>query len=259
MNDKRHIETIIDTPYRLAAKGSNGCSNSYHGVRIHALPGLHEWIAEQFVHILPHGSSLIDLAAGAGALSLRLRDLGYTVSSCDYVTENFRPEDIPFTKINLNEKFSGAIDQTYDAIVAIEILEHLENPRNLFREAWKLLRPGGHLFLSTPNIDNPVSKAYFARLGYFQWFSNNDYESEGHITPVSFRQLQWIIIETGFKIVLVDSYGNPWDRVQNWRSMRLLAKLLAWLMPDEIPQDEILLLIVQKPVNNLSQTDELHS
>lgn len=47
-----------------------------------------------------------------------------------------------------------------DVVVAFEIIEHVENPKKFLKEASRLLKPGGTLFLSTPNNetsygDNP--------------------------------------------------------------------------------------------------------
>lgn len=51
----------------------------------------------------------------------------------------------------------GAIDhRPVDAIVMMQVLEHLENPTEALREACSLLRPGGLVILAVPNIDGPT-------------------------------------------------------------------------------------------------------
>jgi 2-polyprenyl-3-methyl-5-hydroxy-6-metoxy-1,4-benzoquinol methylase len=40
----------------------------------------------------------------------------------------------------------------FDVIIAIEVIEHLYNPDHAVLEAKRLLRPGGFLILSTPNL-----------------------------------------------------------------------------------------------------------
>jgi SAM-dependent methyltransferase len=42
-------------------------------------------------------------------------------------------------------------DGTFDAVVATEVLEHLDEPRKLFQEASRILRPNGRFLLTTPN------------------------------------------------------------------------------------------------------------
>lgn len=43
-------------------------------------------------------------------------------------------------------------DSTYDVVIASEIFEHLYNPLHFIRETSRILKPGGILILSTPNI-----------------------------------------------------------------------------------------------------------
>lgn len=39
--------------------------------------------------------------------------------------------------------------QTFDMILSTQVAEHVENPQNYFQECYRLLKPGGNLFLST--------------------------------------------------------------------------------------------------------------
>lgn len=43
-------------------------------------------------------------------------------------------------------------DETFDSIFAGEIIEHLEDPAQFLREVERVLKRGGHLILTTPNI-----------------------------------------------------------------------------------------------------------
>lgn len=49
-------------------------------------------------------------------------------------------------------------DQTADLVIFTEVLEHLLiNPLNVAREAARILRPGGHLLMTTPNVTSFAS------------------------------------------------------------------------------------------------------
>lgn len=227
--------TVIVDQFRRAATSAAG-SNTYRGLRIHALAGLHEFLAGLIMQRIRGGASVLDLAAGSGAMSIRLKDLGYSVHACDYVVENFRPEDIPFTQANLNEDFSTRFSgSSFDAVLASEILEHLENPRHFFRQCNKLLDEGGHVVLSTPNVHNSGSLASFVRAGQFLWFSDADYSIHGHITPVTQWQIAHSMGEAGFGMVWSGSFGNGATRLEGSPRLKVLARTLD--LVTHVPRD----------------------
>ena len=193
---------IITETYANEAKNKDTIESGYgyKGLHIHALPGLHEFIGELAKKLIPQAARILDIAAGTGAMTLRLQDMGYNLTSCDYVKDNFRLHNsVEFYEIDLNTHFSTEIPHDFEGIVAVEIIEHLENPRNFLRETFLKLSPGGSLILTTPNLDNPVSIAYFIRLGWFQWFSENDYKNSGHITLIPQFNLLRCLKEAGFE------------------------------------------------------------
>jgi len=246
---KTQTTTIIVDQYKDAAYAPAG-TNSYKGLRIHALPGLHTFLAELLGKHARPGSTVLDLAAGSGAMSMRLQDLGYAVHAADYVKENFKPREIKFTQLDLNDDFSQIFrEKKFDAIVASEIIEHLENPRHFLRQCYRTLAPGGIVVLSTPNIQCSASLASFVRAGEFLWFSDADYKLQGHITPLSAWQLGHCLGESGFKTRWLGSFGSAPTKMDGSPRLKLLAKLLN--MASTIPaaqRGEILVCIAQKGV-----------
>jgi SAM-dependent methyltransferase len=47
-------------------------------------------------------------------------------------------------------------DASFDLVVCLWVLEHLERPEVVFREVRRTLRPGGHFVFLTPNLRNPL-------------------------------------------------------------------------------------------------------
>jgi SAM-dependent methyltransferase len=73
-----------------------------------------------------------------GAEAENLRALGYNV-----IQGNVEDSDL------MKQVGSG-----YDAVVAGELIEHLENPGRFFDNMARLIKPGGKLILTTPNAWN---------------------------------------------------------------------------------------------------------
>lgn len=239
--------TVLVSQYQNAANLPVG-TNAYKGLRIHALPGLHDFVGRMAAKFFPQGASILDLAAGSGAMCLRMSDLGFRVTATDYVTENFKLTSVPFVQADLNGNFSALFHEKFQAIIASEIVEHLENPRHFARECFALLQPGGHLLITTPNVESPVSKAMFVRSGLFQWFAEEDYVHEGHITPLSHFQMSKVFAEVNFQFLWKGSFGDGMLAAAGSPRLRLLAKCLSLLSSQPASlSGEIFVAILKKP------------
>ncbi|MDQ3056918.1 MAG: methyltransferase domain-containing protein [Pseudomonadota bacterium] len=207
-------------------------ATAYQGIPIFAAPGLHELALACLSSVMPATASVdvLELGAGGGAMSLRLADHGYRVWASDLFEDSFTPRaKIPFQTLDLNRPFAEAVGRQFDAVVALELVEHLENPHHFLRQCRVLLRPGGTLLLSTPNLANPVSQAMFVRDGVFQWFGDDDYREQGHIMPLAPMVLRRCATEAGFACDWEGSVSDPMRTLAGRRHRRLrwLAKALA--------------------------------
>ena len=205
--------------------------DGYRGLPVFAAPGLHEAAVALLRAALPPPARVLELGAGSGAMAQRLADLGYAPTASDLFPGRFQPHDpIPFVAADLNGPFAAGLPGDLEAVVALELVEHLENPRHFLRQVRALLPPGGQLLLSTPNIANPVSQAMFLRTGRFQWFRDADYAEQGHITPLSPWVLERALEEAGFAIRAERAVSSAFRRPKGGG---LLARLLAplfWLL-----------------------------
>jgi 2-polyprenyl-3-methyl-5-hydroxy-6-metoxy-1,4-benzoquinol methylase len=111
-------------------------------------------------------------------------------------------------------------DRTFDVIVSAEVIEHLENPRAVAREWFRLLRPGGTLIFSTPN--NESWRSLFALLlqGHFVAFSDSCYPA--HITALLRKDMERILTEVGFSVptfVFSNVGGIPKFPTLHWQTV----------------------------------------
>ena len=60
---------------------------------------------------------------------------------------------------NLNEKLPFK-SSTFDAVIGLEVLEHLYNPYETMKEIKRVLKPNGQAIISMPN-----SGSFFSRIG----------------------------------------------------------------------------------------------
>src|SRR5215831_13967592 len=96
---------------------------------------------------------------------------------------------------DLNDELSCA-PECFDAVVCSEVIEHLENPRSVFRSLFAALRPGGKLVLTMPNQENVRSFLTLIFRGHFASFQDQDYPA--HITALLRTDLIRMCQETGF-------------------------------------------------------------
>jgi SAM-dependent methyltransferase len=162
---------------------------SYKNLLIKSDYRVHEVAFDLVQERLGSGKSLraLDIATGTGAFAQRVVDRfpGWSVEVNDFekqaMVNGFKRHSV-----DLNSQFRDSFAPGgYDLVVALEILEHLENPWNFLREVRKLLRDGGVLLLSTPNVDSILDRLIYLRDGHPVYFGERGYvNSGGHTTQV---------------------------------------------------------------------------
>ncbi|MBK8150694.1 MAG: class I SAM-dependent methyltransferase [Acidobacteria bacterium] len=172
--------------------------------RPHSMAGheTHEKVLELVKKYVSEPASIIDLGAGQGAFSKSLRELGHRVLAVDSDPDNWRVPEVEVLDIDLDCEFASKVGaRKFDAVVAIEIIEHVENPFSFAREAAKLLNEGGFLFLTTPNVEAVSSRLIFLYTGRLKHFSAWETVRPAHITPIFRWKLEMLLDEAGFEIV----------------------------------------------------------
>lgn len=162
----------------------------------------------------------LDIGAGHGDLIRLLRkQFNVTSSACDYTHTLMTLPDVKVSVANLNTQGLPYDDQAFDLVTCTEVIEHLEHYRYTLREMYRVLKPGGTLVLSTPNILNLKSRIRFLIFGFYNLFGplhfheDNLHSTGGHINPVSVFFLAHSLVDSGFEQIEVSidkKQGTSW-------------------------------------------------
>lgn len=119
----------------------------------HLTPGLREWLALQVFDLeVIAGGRLLEVGCGNGETLARLAWLGWNCEGVD-----FDEKAVTRARERRLEAYVGSLhdrkypDGAFDAVVMNHVLEHVPDPRGLFVECHRILKPGGHLVCITPN------------------------------------------------------------------------------------------------------------
>lgn len=130
-------------------------------------PKIHEAVLRRVGLLgLPAGAKVLDAPCGEGELAARLAQTGYEVSGADITLEARKVLGGRFRVANLNGPLPWP-EGSFDLVVSVEGIEHLENPFAFLRELHRVLRPGAWLLLTTPNIASIRSRMRFFGSGFY--------------------------------------------------------------------------------------------
>jgi len=187
-------------------------------IRSWASRRVHDRVMAIVNQTIPSGGRVLDVACGPGALSQRLAAEGFNVVAADAFPEVFHLHGkIPFVELDA-EKEWGDIEGQFDAVCAVEIIEHLENPYLFARKCFEALNPGGLLILTTPNAAHYVSRITFLLSGVFELYSPRNFSPRTrtekgtlllpHINLFSGWMIKGNLERAGFEDIAFSSCNN---------------------------------------------------
>jgi len=172
------------------------------------LPKQRQQIEQTFRHLPPpsQGSCLLDVGFGNGAFLERAQSAGWKVSGVDpdsTVVEQASERGLDVRQGGI-EAFSDC-PAAFDAITLSHVIEHVHDPVDVLSWAYKLLKPGGQIWLETPNIDS---------LGHKQFGCNwRGLEPPRHLVLFNWPALEHLLQVTGFRHLQLlpkyDVYAPP--------------------------------------------------
>lgn len=134
----------------------------------------------------------------------------------------------------------------FDLILCTEVIEHIADSRGALAEIHRLLKPGGHLILSTPQRYSPLEVA--GRIAFLpgvidlvRMIYREPVLETGHINLMTHAEASRQIERAGFKIIerhrsgvylpLFAEFAGEWAlRVEQWLEPRLCHGSFDWLL-----------------------------
>jgi SAM-dependent methyltransferase len=182
---------------------------SYRGLTCGAAPGVHACMVELLIAQGLERNSVVDFGAGSGALLQRLRDAGFTdLTAADVEGAEFALPGIPWCAVDLNDDYARSFERKFKVVCMSEVIEHIDSPRHVLKQARVLLEDDGLLVLSTPNIAFWEGRIKFLLTGDLWGFGESRYRGIRHISPLSPTQLRLMLQEIGFEVVALTSAGS---------------------------------------------------
>lgn len=133
------------------------------------------WIASVIEEKLKSPSTILDVGCGGGFLTQFLAERGHHVSGVDLSESSLNAARKKDSERLIDYRWGNAYalpfsDNTFDAVCAMDILEHVEEPQRLIEEASRVLKKGGLFFFHTFNRN---FLSYFLVIKGVEWCLKN--------------------------------------------------------------------------------------
>jgi len=184
--------------------------------------------------------SVLEVACGRGGFVRELANSGARVTGCD-----FSSAALHATRSKLGANAAALVqgdaqnlpfaDNSFDVVVSCETIEHLPRVQDALAEMRRVARPGGKLFLTSPN--------YFNFMGLYEIYARFRHPARRDDQPFDRRQwfpqiLKWIR-QGGWTILRTDGTvhqfpffpgRNPvrWESLESNRALRKLLSPFAY-------------------------------
>lgn len=156
------------------------------------------WVSEY----VPSGSRLLDAGSNFGHF-LQVARAAYAASGFDvspvaicWSHEHLGVNAVTASIYDLSQ-FASA---SFDVVTAWDVIEHLVNPLEALRQLHRVLRPGGLIFVSTPDAGSRVARALGGHWHYL--------DPEQHRTLFSRATLRSALERSGFRVRALRTFGR---------------------------------------------------
>ncbi len=221
---------MVSPTVEVRARQSRGTSNQ------HILDMVVRALEQRHIQ----GECIADVGCGQGDLFACVRARFARYVGIDAVRYEDFPEEAEFCHLDLDSGGIPLAPGSADVVAAIEVIEHLENPREFVRKLVRVAKPGGWVIVTTPNQLSWLSLLTLVVKQRFSAFQDVQYPA--HLTALLEVDLRRIAAEAGLAHIEI-AYSHS-GRIP------LTARHYPRLLSQSFPRafSENVLVIGQKPV-----------
>ena len=102
---------------------------------------------------------LLDVGCGRGYFLDEARKTGWRIYGIDYSDNliNYAKNTL-LLNVQRGDMFHFRSKQRFDVVTLNQVIEHVFNPNDLIKKCYELLKPGGVIYVATPNIGSVAAK-----------------------------------------------------------------------------------------------------
>lgn len=111
----------------------------------------------------PPGGEVLDLGCGTGELACAIAACGMRATGCDISPEMLHRAavadssgTVQWVQLEPGWRKLPFEAATFDAVAAASVLEYVDDPTSVLRECCRVLRPGGTVLCTVPNLHHPI-------------------------------------------------------------------------------------------------------
>ncbi len=240
-----------------------------------AAPFLIQAVSDLLADIPDEGKTLLDVSCKEGDVLASLQPRRFTLRGTNFEAGGSDKNGIPIDYgVDLRERLPYD-DASFDVVLLIEVIEHLSDHQTTLGELARILKPGGSLILTTPNVMRLNSRVHFMLSGYHKtkrrfipFETPLNHAHRFHNYPIELPILYYLCRQNGLSLerlghskvklysrfllatlglpVMAYSWYTLWIREKNPNQRQENRKLLRWLCHPRLLMEDNLVLRLRK-------------
>lgn len=218
-----------------AQRGILGKDKRFNVDRTMKDPSTRKYFYEKLKNILEPTDRVLDFGCGPGgfmavAAPLCKEIVGVDISQgfVDAGQDTIDRYQIKNAKVqHVEPEVLPYADASFDAVIIVDVIHHLEDIDTILKEVWRVIKPGGKIIVFEPNKLNPL--LYLVHLA-----DRNEWGLLALGTPAKYRKLLSPIMEIkelSFNGIVIGPQSKIFRAIADLLNVPALKPLIGWLNP----------------------------